>query len=114
MIRPLPFHEPERLVWIANAGKGRDASDPSSITSRIGTLMSWRETTTSFEKLAGYNAFFGYFTYNFSRPGGTPERLNNLGVTDSFFGNAGCSACSGAAVHARRVCRQWPQGGPPQ
>ncbi len=89
VIRPLPFQEPERLVWIANAGKGRDASDPSSITSRIGTLMSWRETTTSFERLAGYNAFFGYFTYNFSRPGGTPERLNGMGVTDSFFETLG-------------------------
>ncbi|MGC4056055.1 MAG: PadR family transcriptional regulator, partial [Paludibaculum sp.] len=89
IIRPLPFHEPERLVWIANAGKGRDASDPSSITSRIGTLMSWRETTTSFEKMAGYNAFFGYFSYNFYRPGGTPERLNGVGVTDSFFETLG-------------------------
>lgn len=95
VIRPLPFAQPERLVWMMKPVTNETVSDPSSDTWRIAMLMDWRPATSSFHSLAGYNAFFGYFSYNYSRPGGTPERLNGVGVTDQFFETLGVQPALG-------------------
>ena len=80
MLRPLPFSEPERLVWIANTGKG----GLSSVTSRTSNLRDYRELTQSFESLTGYFAFFDYSSYNLVGDG-PPERLVGVGVAQNFL-----------------------------
>ena len=80
MLRPLPFTEPERLVWIANSGDG----GLSSVTSRTSNLRDFRARARSFEALTGYNAFFEYDSYNLVGEG-APERLVGVGVAHDFL-----------------------------
>src|SRR5438477_9236811 len=44
LLRPLPFHEPERLVWVAN----HDTSGLSGQTTQVGHLLDLREQNRSF------------------------------------------------------------------
>src|SRR6267142_1645853 len=53
LLRPLPFHDPNRLVWIENSGSG----GMSSITTRVDNFLDWRAQNESFEKLGAYFAF---------------------------------------------------------
>jgi hypothetical protein len=52
LLRPLPFREPERLVWIDNKGEG----GLSARTSRADVFAGWREQNRSFEALTGQGA----------------------------------------------------------
>src|SRR5206468_12309105 len=45
LFRPLPFHEPGRLVWIANVGEGGMAA----VTTTVGNFKDWRATNHSFD-----------------------------------------------------------------
>src|SRR5206468_9036176 len=49
LLRPLPFQEPERLVWVAN----HDTSGLSGQTTQVGHLLDLREKNQSFSALAG-------------------------------------------------------------
>jgi hypothetical protein len=55
LLRPLPFAEPERLVWIAN----HDTSGLSGQTTQVRHMLDLRERTQSFSAVAGYFAFYG-------------------------------------------------------
>ena len=81
LLRPLPFREPDRLVWIANTGQG----GLSSRTSRTSNLRDYRERARSFEALTGYFAFFDYGGFNLVSDGGAPERLVGVGVAQNFL-----------------------------
>lgn len=81
LIRPLPFHEPARLVLVENDGAGEGLS---GVTSRTGNLRDFRERARSFEGLAGYNAFSTTSSYNLVGSG-APERLEGVEITDDFL-----------------------------
>jgi predicted permease len=81
LLRPLPFHEPERLVWVAGTGEGIGLS---GVTSRASNLRDWRELSRSFESLTGYFAFFDYSSFVLTG-GGEPERLVGVGVAQNFL-----------------------------
>jgi len=55
LIRQLPFHEPGRLVWMAN----HDTSGLSGQTTQVGHFLDLREQSRSFSELAAYFAFYG-------------------------------------------------------
>ncbi len=80
MLRPLPFEEPGRLVWIAGGSEG----GMSAVTSRTSNLRDYRELTRSFESLTGYFAFFGYESYILLGDG-APQRLTGVGVATNFL-----------------------------
>jgi putative ABC transport system permease protein len=81
LFRPLPFHEPGRLVWVANTGR---SGGLSAVTSRTSNLRDWRRLNCSFDDLAGYFAFFDYGGLTLTGQG-EPERLVGVGVTQSFL-----------------------------
>jgi predicted permease len=81
LLRPLPFHEPERLVRVAGTGEGIGLS---GVTSRASNLRDWRELSRSFESLTGYFAFFDYSSFVLTG-GGEPERLVGVGVAQNFL-----------------------------
>src|SRR5260221_1461159 len=54
LLRPLPFAEPERLVWISN----HDTSGLSGQTTQVGYMLDLRERTQSMSAVAGYFAFY--------------------------------------------------------
>ncbi|MGD2175943.1 MAG: ABC transporter permease, partial [Candidatus Brocadiaceae bacterium] len=80
LLRPLPFEEPERLVWVARGIGG----GMSNVTSRTSNLRDYREMNRSFEALTGYFAFFEYESYNLVGVG-RPERLVGVGVAQNFL-----------------------------
>src|SRR5262245_5983836 len=55
LLRPLPFSDPEGLVWISN----HDTSGLSGQTTQVGHMLDLRERTQSLSALAGYFAFYG-------------------------------------------------------
>jgi putative ABC transport system permease protein len=84
MLKPLPFHHPEDLVWVANQRTG----GMSLRTSRTSNLRDFRAMNESFEALTGYFAFFEYESYNLSGDG-PPERLVGVGVAQDFLPTLG-------------------------
>jgi putative ABC transport system permease protein len=81
LFRPLPFKDPERLVWIENVGNG----GMSARTTRADTFKAWREENTSFEAVAGYFAFYDFVRRQTLTGAGEPERLRGVGVSDNFL-----------------------------
>src|SRR5262245_44289736 len=53
LLRPLPFQDVQRLVWIENIYPG----DLSGRTIRMDNFIDWRAYQQSFEELAAYYAF---------------------------------------------------------
>jgi putative ABC transport system permease protein len=82
LLRPLPFHDPGRLVWLANHRD--DTKDMSGKTVQVNYLLEYREKNKSFEDLAAYFAFYGAGDAKMIG-GGQPERLTSVPVTQNFF-----------------------------
>lgn len=80
LVRPLPFQEPERLVWVANHDRG----GLSGQTTQVGYLLDLRQRNRSFADVAGYFAFYGVGD-NLLSGQGEPERLSGVPVSDNFF-----------------------------
>jgi predicted permease len=80
LLRPLPFAEPQQLVWIAN----RDTSGLSGQTTQVGHMLDLRERMRSLSAIAGYFAFYGVGD-NLLSGKGEPERLSGVPVSDNFF-----------------------------
>jgi putative ABC transport system permease protein len=84
LLKPLPFREPERLVWIENTvGEGL-----SGRTTRADTFNGWREQNRSFESLCAYFAFFDYGRFTMTGTG-SAERLRGVGISDNFLPTLG-------------------------
>ena len=90
LLRPLPFRESERLVWIANG----TSENLSSQTVQVSNVQSLIERNRSFDGVAGFNAFYGPGDI---RLGGSadPERITGVPVTQTFFPLLGVNAVYG-------------------
>src|SRR5258708_10118307 len=84
LLKPLPFREPERLVWIENIFAG----GLSDRTTRVDLFNGWREQANSFESLAAYFAFFDYGRLTMTGTG-APQRLRRVGASDNFLPTLG-------------------------
>ncbi len=80
LLKPLPFDNSDRLVWVARAASG----GMSAITSRTSNLRDFRAMNQSFELLTGYDAFFEQNSYNLVGDG-VPERLAAVRVARNFL-----------------------------
>jgi predicted permease len=80
LVRPLPFRNPQELVWIAN----HDTSGLSGQTTQVGHLLDLREHNRSFAALAAYFAFYGVGD-NLLSGKGESERLSGVPVSENFF-----------------------------
>ncbi|MEM9406577.1 MAG: ABC transporter permease [Acidobacteriota bacterium] len=90
LLQPLPFPEPDRLVWIDNTGTG----GLSSMTSRTSNLRDFRELAKEFDGLSGYNAFFTQASYNLNE-GGKVERLAGATVAHDLLDVLGVRPAKG-------------------
>ena len=82
LIRPLPFREPGRLVWMANHTD--DTNDMSGKTVQVDYLLEYRKLNKSFEDLGAYMAFYSSGGAKLIGDG-EPERLTSIPVTQNFF-----------------------------
>ncbi|HET6898669.1 MAG TPA: ABC transporter permease, partial [Vicinamibacteria bacterium] len=103
LIRPLPFREPDRLVWIENSFGG----GLSGRTTRADTFNGWREQSRSFEALAAYFAFFDYGRLTLSGAG-APQRLRGVGISDNFLPTLGISLLHGRNFTAEECAWEGP------
>jgi putative ABC transport system permease protein len=81
MLRPLPFHDPARLLWI---GPRVFDGNWSAATYSIDAYQELRERNKSYTDVAGYFAFSS--PNNFKLTGhGDPKPFTGIGVTPDFF-----------------------------
>jgi predicted permease len=86
LLRPLPFRDPDRLVWVSNI-------DNWSAT-QTEHYVDLRDANHSFSDLAGWNAY--YQAGNEELTGsGEPERLTSVAVTGNFFSSLGVQPAIG-------------------
>jgi predicted permease len=100
LLRPLPFRDPGRLVWIAN----------QEWSTQVGIVQYLRERNKSFSDLAGYNAFYGAGNSELTGAG-EPERLTSVGVTQNFFPLLGVQPAIGRSFTVEEC--QGRAGSPP-
>jgi predicted permease len=81
LLRPLPFDDPSRLVWIANGGPDGNLS---GTTTQVFYLQESRTRNKSFSDMAGYFAFYGTGDAKLTGDG-EPERVSSVPVTQNFF-----------------------------
>ena len=79
-LRPLPFDDPARLVWIAN-GTSDNLSDQ---TVQVASLLDLQGQARSFSSVAGFSPFYGVGDVRVTGAG-QPERLTAVPVTETFF-----------------------------
>src|SRR5262245_39979728 len=95
LLRPLPFAEPDRLVWISN----HDVAGLSGQTTQVGYMLDLRERTQSMSAVAGYFAFYGVgATLRSGR--GEPARPRAVPVSDNFFQILGVQPALGRTFSA--------------
>ncbi|HEY6388947.1 MAG TPA: ABC transporter permease [Candidatus Acidoferrum sp.] len=102
LIRPLPFRDPGRLVWIANHED--QTNDMSGKTSQTDYLLDLRARNQSYEDLAAYFAFYGLGDAKLIGDG-QPERLTSVPVTQNFFPLLGVEPQLGRQFSAEE-CKQ--------
>jgi len=104
ILRPLPFADPERLVWIAN----RDVSGLSGQTTQVGHMLDLRERTRTLSAVAGYFAFYGVGDQLLSGRG-EPERLSGVPVSENFFDVLGVRPRLGRTFTAQECAWNGPK-----
>jgi predicted permease len=96
LLRPLPFHTPDRLVWISNIP---DNGGIGEWRIQVDHFLDLRRQGKSFSDLAGYNAFFGTGDLRLTGDG-EPERLSGVPVTENFFAFLGIRPFLGRSFNA--------------
>ncbi len=86
LLRPLPFRDPGRLVWIANG-----AQNFNTQTEHYSDL---RELNRSFYDLAGWSAYYRAGDQELTG-NGEPQRLTAVPVTENFFALLGVQPAIG-------------------
>jgi predicted permease len=81
LLRPLPFRDPSRLVWIANHD---ETGGLSGQTTQVGHFLDLRAQNQSFSDIAAYFAFYGVGDNKLTGQG-EPERLSSVPVSQNFF-----------------------------
>src|ERR671910_2571855 len=104
LLRPLPFAEAERLVWIAN----RDTSGLSGQTTQVGHMLDLRQRAQSLSAIAGYFAFYGVGD-NLLSGKGEPERLSGVPVSDNFFDVLGVTPALGRTFNSEECAWNGPK-----
>jgi predicted permease len=107
LIRPLPFAEPERLVWIANGEWGR-GQQLSEISVQVNYLVDIRNESTQITDAAGYHLFDGDGDHTLTVDG-RPERVTRLRVTENLFSVLGVEPLHGRFFTADE---SWDDGPP--
>jgi predicted permease len=104
LLRPLPFREPDRLVWIANGG----TSGLSGQTVQVGNFLDLAAENRSFAELAAYMAFYGIGDTKLSSDG-EPARLSAVPVSQGFFPVLGVRPVIGRVFTAEECAWNGPK-----
>lgn len=98
LLRPLPFKDPDRLVWIYNLDRDQGLS---ATTTRLATFQGLLEVD-QFEEISAFDAFFGRGSYTLTG-NGQPQRLVGVEVAQNLFGMLGLQTAMGR-VFSQQEC----------
>ena len=105
LVRPLPFRQPERLVWISNPNPG--GGGIPGITGQA-NFRDWRQLSGSFETLGAYLPSFTERIRSALTGDGEPERLKSLFVTGNFLATLGVTPRLGRRFSPEECLRHGP------
>jgi predicted permease len=104
LLKPLPFREPDRLVWIANPV----SSDGLPGLTRRSNLIDWKESSASFENLGAYIGFSERINYTMIERG-EPVRVEGAVVTEHFLETLGVTLQLGRGFLAEECQTKGPR-----
>jgi predicted permease len=104
VLRPLPFPESDKLVWIMNTG----TTDLSGQTYRVDLFEEFSKNNRSFQELTAYFAFFGFGGQTLTGRG-EPERLMAVDVASRFFEVLGVQPARGRLFQPAEHTRGGPR-----
>jgi len=81
LLRPLPFRDPQRLVWMAS---NRGAGGLSYVTYTVGVYEAFQRHNRSFQEVTAYQPFFGSSEYLMTGRG-EPRQYTAVMVAENFF-----------------------------
>jgi predicted permease len=88
LLRPLPFPDAHQLTWFSSGrdsiAKGRDAGGLSGVTYTVDAYEEFQRRNHSFQRVAGYNPFFGNSEYTLTGRG-EPQQVTGVMVAGNFF-----------------------------
>ena len=94
LLRPLPFRDPGRLVWISNA---------EDYSTQAEHFVDLRDQNQSFSDLAGWSGFYSAGDKELTGTG-EPQRLTSIAVTGNLFTLLGVEPAIGR-LFTREECR---------
>jgi predicted permease len=104
LLRPLPFTDPNRLVWIANTDV--DDEGLSGQTVPVGHFLDLRSQNQSFSDVAAYSPFYRSGD-NKLTGNGEPLRLTSVATSDNFFSILGVKPLLGRSFTAADCQFKW-------
>ena len=102
MLRPLPFDQPDRLVWIAEKN---DKLNLPQFSASVLNYLSWKEQSRAFDPMGA----FGFATFNLTGSG-DPEQFTGGTLTPSLFRHARHQAGPRTIVRRRRGAARQREG----
>jgi predicted permease len=105
LLRPLPFRDAGRLVWISNGGNNHE-----EWTTQVNHFLDLRALNRSFSDLAGICGFYGVGDSKLTG-NGQAERLTSVPITQNFFSLLGVTPEIGRSFTAEES--QGRFGAPP-
>jgi predicted permease len=105
LLRPLPFADPDGLVWVAG---DEGTASMSSRTFQVGVFEEFQRRSRSFSDWTAYFAFFNYFSYTLTGRG-DPERLVAVNVGPRFFELLGIRPAIGRTFTSAELRRNGPK-----
>ena len=102
MLRPLPFRQPDRLVWIAEKN---DKLNLPQFSASVLNYLSWKERAHTFDSMAA----FGFATFSVTGQG-DPEQVQRRHADAVAVSDARHHAGARAIVHGRRGSTGQPEG----
>ena len=105
LLRPLPFADPNRLVWIWN--NDRDSEGLSGETVPTGHFAALRGQNRSFSDVAAYFAFYGVGDSKLTGDGQAAERLSGIAVSQNFFSVLGVQPRLGRTFNSDECTAKW-------
>lgn len=82
LLRPLPFHNPQQLLWLAPPP---DTCGMSCATYSTDAYDEFRVNSRSYQDVTGYFAFSSPGNLSLARPGGAPLPATGIDVIANFF-----------------------------
>jgi len=105
LLRPLPFRNPQQLVWMASE---RGVGGLSAVTYTVSAYEEFQRHNRSFQDVTAYDPFFGDSDYKLTGHG-EPQELAAVPVASNFFSMLGIQPELGR-LFTPEECRK---GGPP-